>query len=60
MTTWALTIGEAFCWGCKTCEVACKQENGAAKGESSRFAAFFVRALAPRHARAIAASFSSE
>ena len=32
MTTYALTIGEAFCWGCKTCEVACKQENKAADG----------------------------
>jgi Fe-S-cluster-containing dehydrogenase component len=25
-------IREEFCWGCKTCEVACKQENGAADG----------------------------
>jgi Fe-S-cluster-containing dehydrogenase component len=32
MTKHALTIGEAFCWGCKTCEVACKQENGAPDG----------------------------
>lgn len=32
MTTYVLGIGEAFCWGCKTCEVACKQENGAADG----------------------------
>jgi Fe-S-cluster-containing dehydrogenase component len=32
MTKHALTIGETFCWGCKTCEVACKQENGAAEG----------------------------
>jgi Fe-S-cluster-containing dehydrogenase component len=23
----ALRIDEAFCWGCKACEVACKQEN---------------------------------
>jgi Fe-S-cluster-containing dehydrogenase component len=30
MPKYALTIGEAFCWGCKTCEVACKQENKAA------------------------------
>jgi Fe-S-cluster-containing dehydrogenase component len=28
----ALEISEAFCWGCKTCEVACKQENRAADG----------------------------
>jgi Fe-S-cluster-containing dehydrogenase component len=28
----ALKIGEEFCWGCKTCEVACKQENKAADG----------------------------
>ena len=27
MSQYALTIGEAFCWGCQTCEVACKQEN---------------------------------
>lgn len=27
-----LFIDEPFCWGCKTCEVACKQENGAADG----------------------------
>jgi Fe-S-cluster-containing dehydrogenase component len=32
MTKYALTIAEDFCWGCKTCEVACKQENGAAEG----------------------------
>ena len=32
MTKYALMIGEEFCWGCKTCEVACKQENGAADG----------------------------
>jgi len=32
MTKYALTIGEDLCWGCKTCEVACKQENGAADG----------------------------
>lgn len=32
MTTYALRIGEEFCWGCKTCEVACKQENGPADG----------------------------
>jgi Fe-S-cluster-containing dehydrogenase component len=30
--TYALVIDEAFCWGCKTCEVACKQENGAPDG----------------------------
>jgi Fe-S-cluster-containing dehydrogenase component len=32
MTKYALKIGENFCWGCKTCEVACKQENRAADG----------------------------
>jgi Fe-S-cluster-containing dehydrogenase component len=32
MTTYKLTIEENFCWGCKTCEVACKQENQAADG----------------------------
>jgi len=32
MTKYALKIGEDFCWGCRTCEVACKQENGAADG----------------------------
>jgi Fe-S-cluster-containing dehydrogenase component len=32
MTKYALMIGEHFCWGCKTCEVACKQENEAADG----------------------------
>lgn len=32
MTMYALRIGEDFCWGCKTCEVACKQENQATDG----------------------------
>ena len=32
MNRYALTIREDYCWGCKTCEVACKQENGAADG----------------------------
>ncbi len=32
MNNCALTIGEDYCWGCMTCEVACKQENGAADG----------------------------
>jgi Fe-S-cluster-containing dehydrogenase component len=32
MTTYALEIDQAACWGCKTCEVACKQENGTADG----------------------------
>lgn len=32
MAKYTLTIGEEFCWGCKTCEVACKQENQAADG----------------------------
>ena len=27
-----LEIEEEKCWGCKTCEVACKQENGAPDG----------------------------
>jgi Fe-S-cluster-containing dehydrogenase component len=30
--TYALTIDHALCWGCKTCEVACKQENRSADG----------------------------
>ena len=28
----ALIIDQELCWGCKTCEVACKQENRAADG----------------------------
>ena len=28
----ALVIDQELCWGCKTCEVACKQENRAADG----------------------------
>jgi Fe-S-cluster-containing dehydrogenase component len=28
----ALVIDHKSCWGCKTCEVACKQETGAADG----------------------------
>ncbi|RJX23341.1 MAG: 4Fe-4S dicluster domain-containing protein [Dethiobacter sp.] len=28
----ALIIDHEACWGCKTCEVACKQENGAPDG----------------------------
>lgn len=32
MATYALEIDHAACWGCKTCEVACKQENRAADG----------------------------
>mgnify|MGYP001818281392 CR=1 FL=1 len=32
MKTYGLTIDHALCWGCKTCEVACKQENHAADG----------------------------
>lgn len=27
MTRLALVIDEDYCWGCRTCEVACKQEN---------------------------------
>ena len=32
MKTYALGIDHEACWGCKTCEVACKQENRAAEG----------------------------
>jgi len=32
MSTYKVSIDEHLCWGCKTCEVACKQENGAADG----------------------------
>lgn len=32
MKQYALVIDHEACWGCKTCEVACKQENGAADG----------------------------
>jgi Fe-S-cluster-containing dehydrogenase component len=32
MTRYRLRIDEALCWGCKTCEVACKAENGAPIG----------------------------
>jgi Fe-S-cluster-containing dehydrogenase component len=32
MKTYALEIDHQACWGCKTCEVACKQENRAADG----------------------------
>ena len=32
MKKYALTIDHELCWGCKTCEVACKQENNAADG----------------------------
>jgi Fe-S-cluster-containing dehydrogenase component len=32
MKTYALTIDHESCWGCKTCEVACKQENRPADG----------------------------
>lgn len=32
MTRYNLRIEEALCWGCKTCEVACKAENGAPTG----------------------------
>ena len=28
----ALVIEEEYCWGCKTCEVACKQENSSPDG----------------------------
>ena len=32
MKSYALIIDNESCWGCKTCEVACKQENRAADG----------------------------
>ncbi len=32
MSKYALLIKNELCWGCKTCEVACKQENQAAEG----------------------------
>jgi len=32
MIKFNLTIDNHLCWGCKTCEVACKQENRAADG----------------------------
>ena len=32
MKKFNLTIDNHLCWGCKTCEVACKQENQAAVG----------------------------
>ncbi|MGD9138915.1 MAG: 4Fe-4S dicluster domain-containing protein [Desulfobacterales bacterium] len=32
MDTFGLSIDNSRCWGCKTCEVACKQENKAADG----------------------------
>lgn len=32
MKTYALKIDHEACWGCKTCEVACKQENRSAEG----------------------------
>ena len=32
MTSISLNIDHDLCWGCKTCEVACKQENRAPDG----------------------------
>jgi tetrathionate reductase subunit B len=32
MEKYALNIDDPACWGCKTCEVACKQEMGAPDG----------------------------
>ncbi len=32
MTQYALIIDHEACWGCKACEVACKQENGPPDG----------------------------
>jgi Fe-S-cluster-containing dehydrogenase component len=34
MVKHALVIQNELCWGCRTCEVACKQENRAADGVS--------------------------
>jgi len=32
MAHFQINIDEKLCWGCRTCEVACKQENRAAEG----------------------------
>ena len=32
MKAYTLTIEHELCWGCKTCEVACKQENRSTDG----------------------------
>jgi len=32
VSTYALVIDHESCWGCKACEVACKQENNPAEG----------------------------
>jgi len=32
MAHFEINIDEKLCWGCRTCEVACKQENRAAEG----------------------------
>jgi len=32
MAHFEINIDEKLCWGCRTCEVACKQENRAADG----------------------------
>ncbi|MEJ2165299.1 MAG: 4Fe-4S dicluster domain-containing protein [Desulfobacterales bacterium] len=32
MRLFEITIDNALCWGCRTCEVACKQENRTARG----------------------------
>ena len=32
MTRFGISIDEQLCWGCRTCEVACKQENRTAGG----------------------------
>ncbi len=32
MKKFALSIDNDLCWGCRTCEVACKQENRTAEG----------------------------
>jgi len=32
MTSFEINIDEQLCWGCRTCEVACKQENRTAAG----------------------------
>ena len=32
MKTLTLAVEEKYCWGCRTCEVACKQENRSPEG----------------------------
>ena len=39
MTAYGFTVDHASCWGCKTCEVACKQENSVPEGARLIFVA---------------------